>query len=75
MFNTLINFDELREIIMSGGLFTWSNNPILEKLDRILVSKEWEEAFPNVIVKNLPREVSDHNPLIISSGPCNSNLN
>jgi hypothetical protein len=54
-------------------MYTWSNNqenPTLEKLDRILVSKEWEDIFPNALVRNLPREVSDHNPLILSSGPC-----
>jgi len=35
---------------MTGGLYTWSNNqenPILEKLDRILASKKWEDIFPN----------------------------
>jgi len=71
LFNFLIGFYELKEIIMTGGLFTWSNNqedPILEKLDRVLVSKDWEEMFPTVIVKRLPREISDHNPLILSSG-------
>jgi len=55
---------------MSGGLYTWSNNqenPTLEKLDRILVSKEWEDIFPNVLVKKLPRKVSDHNLLILST--------
>ena len=26
MFNTLIHFDEQRELDMSGDLFTWSNN-------------------------------------------------
>lgn len=26
LFNTLINFHELRELIMNGGLYTWSNN-------------------------------------------------
>lgn len=69
-FNSLINFYELREIIMTGGMYTWSNNqdnPTLEKLDRILVSKDWEDIFPNSLVKRLPREVSDHNPLIITS--------
>jgi hypothetical protein len=46
--------------MMTGGLYTWYNNqecPILEKLDRILVSnKEWEDIFPYAIVKRLPRE-------------------
>lgn len=75
MFNTLINFHELREILMNGGLFTWSNNqeiPILEKLDRILATKDWEDIFPNTIVKKLPREISNHNPLILSIGSYNT---
>lgn len=56
---------------MTGGLFTWTNNqepPTLEKLDRILVSKEWEDMFPQAMVYKLPREISDHNPLILTSG-------
>ena len=71
LFNDLIRFYELTELIMAGGMFTWSNNtenPILEKLDRVLVTKEWEDLFPQVTVKRLPREVSDHNPLIVSTG-------
>lgn len=69
LFNALINFHELREISMTGGL--WSNNqdpPTLEKLDRILVTSGWEDLYPQVMVRKLPREVSDHNPLIISCG-------
>lgn len=70
LFNSLINFYELEEIVMSGGLFTWSNhqdNPTLEKLDRILVSKDWEDVFPTVLVRRLPREVSDYNPFILTT--------
>jgi endonuclease/exonuclease/phosphatase family metal-dependent hydrolase len=75
MFNTLINFHELRKIVMTGGLFTWSNNkeiPILKKLDRVLGTKELEDFFPNAIVKKLSRDVSDHNPLILYMGSCNT---
>lgn len=56
---------------MFGGLYTWTNNqdpPTLEKLDRILVSKDWEDIFPHAMVRKLPREISDHNPLILSCG-------
>jgi len=70
VFNSIIHFFELRELIMSGGMFTWSNNqdpPTLEKLDKILISKDWEDFFPHAIVKKLP-EISVHNPLIISCG-------
>jgi hypothetical protein len=71
LFNSLTNFFELRELNMSGGVYTWSNNqdpPTLEKLDRILVTSNWEDIFPQATVKRLPREVSHHNPLILFSG-------
>jgi endonuclease/exonuclease/phosphatase family metal-dependent hydrolase len=70
MFNSVINAYDLRELYMSGGIFTWPNNqanPTLERLDRILVSKEWEGMFPTVLVFKKPREFSDHNPLILDS--------
>jgi hypothetical protein len=52
---------------MHGGNFTWSNNhasPNLEKLDRILMSPDWEDLLPLVTV----REVSDHNALLLDTG-------
>lgn len=70
LFNRLIYCYELREMVMTGGMYTWSNNqenPTLEKLDRVLMIRQWEDIFPQIMVKKLPREVSDHNPLIISS--------
>lgn len=73
LFNSLIHFYELRELTMNGGLFTWSNNqepPVLEKLDRILMIKEWEDIFPQAVLNKLPREILDHNPLIVSTGNC-----
>lgn len=73
LFNSLISFYELRELNMSGGCYTWSNNqdpPLLEKLDRILVSSSWEDLFPQATIRKLSREVSDHNPLILFSGLC-----
>jgi hypothetical protein len=38
LFNYLIHFYELRELVLNGGLFTWSNNqenPTMEKLDSL----------------------------------------
>ena len=55
---------------MTGGMYTWSNNqeiPTLEKLDTVLVTKEWENIFPQASVSRLRWEVSDHNPLIVST--------
>jgi hypothetical protein len=41
-------------------------DPTLERLDRFLVSKSWEKLFPLSLVYKVPRELSDHNPLVIS---------
>jgi hypothetical protein len=34
----------------------------------ILVTRSWEMLFPTVLVHKIPREYSDHNPLIMVSG-------
>jgi endonuclease/exonuclease/phosphatase family metal-dependent hydrolase len=68
MFNSIIDAHSLIEIDMTGGKYTWSNNqcnPTLVKLDRFLMSKQWEDIFPRVKVNKLPREVYDHNPLVL----------
>jgi endonuclease/exonuclease/phosphatase family metal-dependent hydrolase len=56
---------------MSGRKFTWANSrrvPTYEKLDRVLVSTEWEQNFPLARVEALSREVSDHTPLLLCTG-------
>jgi hypothetical protein len=57
------------EIHMVTGGFTWYNNqetPTLVKLDRALMSRSWENIFPLAKIKKLPRNLSDHNPLVDS---------
>jgi hypothetical protein len=49
IFNTVIDGLNLRELKMTVHKFTWANNlasPTFEKLDRILITTEWEEKFP-----------------------------
>jgi hypothetical protein len=56
---------------MSGRKYTWANNlanPTFEKLDRILMTMEWDEKFPLSTVQALTREVSDYTPLLLNSG-------
>lgn len=68
MFNWIINTHELRDLVLNGGLFTWSNNhsnPTLEKLDRVLMSSDWETEFPLTNLRKIPRYMSDHDPLIL----------
>jgi hypothetical protein len=75
LFNVVIDRLNLKEIQMSGRNFTWANNlptPTFEKLDRILITMEWEEKYPLTTVQALTREVSDHTPLLLNSGEASS---
>ena len=56
IFNLIINTYELKELSLSGGKFTWSNNrknPTL--LDRVLMSTNWELEFPMSTLTKIPR--------------------
>jgi hypothetical protein len=69
LFNAIIDGLNLRELEMSGRKYTWANNlstPTFEKLDRVLVTVEWEEKFPLPTVQALPRVISDHTPLLLN---------
>jgi hypothetical protein len=71
LFNDVINGLDLRELELSDQHFTWANNlqvPTYEKLDRILVSTDWEFKFPRVTMQSLPRGISDHTPLLRDTG-------
>jgi hypothetical protein len=71
VFNAIIENLNLRAIALSGRQYTWASrreNPTCEKLDRVLVSVEWEQKFPLVSVRALTRTGSDHTPLFIDSG-------
>jgi len=52
----------------SGGQFTWSNNRVWSKIDRFLLSPEWEEHYPDVSQRRLPRLLSDRSPLLLDCG-------
>jgi hypothetical protein len=70
LFNAVIDGLDLREIEMSGRKYTWANSrriPTYEKLDRVLVSTEWEQNFPLATVVALSREISDHTPLLLDT--------
>lgn len=53
---------------MVGRQYTWSNNHLdttFEKLDRFLVSSEWDLAYQNAMVVGLNRSFSDHSPCVL----------
>jgi hypothetical protein len=42
-------------IPLQRGQFTWSNNQVWSKIDRFLLSLEWEDHYPEVSQPRLPR--------------------
>lgn len=58
------------DIPILNKTFTWSNgrgNPILERLDRAFVSRDWHLSFPRSTLRALPRPRFDHTPLILTA--------
>jgi hypothetical protein len=61
LFNAIIESLDLKEIVMSGRQFTRAgpgDNPTYEKLDRVLISTEWEIKFPLSTVEPRDRNIS-----------------
>lgn len=48
-------------------MVNFSSNASCSKIDRIFLSKEWLDRNPKVYLKGLPRPVSDHSPLFLST--------
>ena len=62
---------ELIDLPLFDGQFTWSNNqdpPSKSRIDRFLLSTDWEDQFSHMVQKALPRFVSDHCPISLDNG-------
>lgn len=70
-FNRFFGETDLRELPVSGGVFTWTGvrrpGRVWSKLDRMLFNSSWLHSFPTGSVELLSRLTSDHNPLLYSS--------
>jgi hypothetical protein len=58
LFNDWINKFDLIELKSAGRLYTWGNNQdnlVMAALDRVFVTTCWENMFPSVSVRTLPR--------------------
>lgn len=63
MFCDFVYRKELIDVQMSGAKFTWSNfqdRPTLSKLDRFLISTDWDDYLSPINVCALLRSGSDH---------------
>ena len=69
-FRQFVDDQELKEMYMHGRKFTWSNErtvPTLTKIDRVLISVNWELENPSYLLQALSTGVSDHAPLHLST--------
>lgn len=67
-FRGAINDLELKDLPLLGRRFTWSNEqaqPTMTKIDKVLVSKDWEAKFPDYQLRAGSSEISDHCPLFL----------
>lgn len=70
-FSKFIEEMDLIDLPLSGGNFTWARgnrHEISSRLDRFLISSEWDEEFRNIKQSMLPRITSDHIPIELQCG-------
>ena len=70
-FSDFISTLGLIDPLLEGGNITWSNNREVENrshLDRFLFSHDWEDSFPSITKRRLPRLLSDHFPIMLECG-------
>ncbi|KAG6663824.1 hypothetical protein CIPAW_02G049700 [Carya illinoinensis] len=58
----------LVDLPLAGGTATWSNNQSWSRLNRFLISPEWECHFSEVWQKRLPHIGLDHWPILLDCG-------
>nr|XP_025616595.1 uncharacterized protein LOC112708885 [Arachis hypogaea] len=65
-FRDWINDMELRDLALTDCRFTWFRGQSCSRIDRILVSLEWLEEFPETMLRGGPRGLSDHCPMVMN---------
>jgi hypothetical protein len=69
-FRRFLNEAALKEVDLSGCLYTWSNekeHPTLERIDRVFISNEWESLFPTHALQALSSLCSNHTSLLLNT--------
>ena len=72
-FSQTIDELELKDTLLSGGQYTWKgglNNKRMARLDRFLITDDWETLFGYANQSLLPRPLSDHHLILLEGGRC-----
>lgn len=70
-FSDLIEDLNLVDLQLENAKFTWfkgDNHLIASRIDRVLVSQEWDDAFSNLKQYTMQRILSDHSPITLQDG-------
>ena len=70
-FSAFISEQNLVNLPLVGGNFTWSNSKEVasrSRLDRFLLSADWEEKFPSICQRRLSRLLLNHFPILLKGG-------
>lgn len=74
-FSDFIQHMGLVDLPLQGAFYTWhrgEDSLQASRIDRFLLSSEWNEYFGSVKQIALPRVVSDHKPIVLESGDWSS---
>ena len=70
-FSEFVEDLNLVDLLLEGDSYTWSSGSdqlAMSRIDRALVTSDWEDHFPDVIQRILPCPISDHNLILLEAG-------